>query len=188
MQLIDIDKIRYRKHLNIVIVSFIALMLVLSLAFGSLLIYFFSNINTPVAVQVLEEVVEQTEVVSESNFKYNLLGVIFALLVSSAILQTLKTKNYFIEIYYVWQLKQLHNSIFRKLKSIKKGADSNDINAFIILNFYYHSLKQVYLLDDNTLTISTVDKNINELNETIKSKNLTINVEQFDKNLLVAYG
>lgn len=61
MQLIDIDKPRYRKHLNIVIAGFIAALLILALAFGQLLIVSF----------------EQEGV---NNFRYNLLGAILALL------------------------------------------------------------------------------------------------------------
>ncbi len=188
MQLIEIDKVRYRKHLNIVIVGFVATLLVLSLAFGSILIYFFSDIDLTVVSQATGDLTEQAEIVSESNFKFNLLGVILSLLACMAILHSLKNTKFFNEIYYVWQLKQIHNSIFRKLKAIKIAVKKDDINAFIILNFYYHSLKQIYLLDDNTLTISSVEKNIVELNDKIQSKNLAIELEQFDKSLLVAYG
>ena len=66
MQLMNIDKARYRKHLNIVIVGFIATLLVLALTFGQLLILSFGE----------EEV---------NNFRFNLLGVILSLLACMAI-------------------------------------------------------------------------------------------------------
>ena len=45
MKLIEVDKARYKKHLNIVIVGFISSLLVLSLLFGSVLIALFSDLN-----------------------------------------------------------------------------------------------------------------------------------------------
>lgn len=167
MQLINIDKTRYRKHLNTVIVGFIAVLLTLALALGQLLIMAFA-----------EEGV--------SNFRYNFLGVVLALLACAAILHSVKNSNFFKEIYYVWQVKQIQNLIYRKLKKIK-AAGNDDTNALIILMFYYQSLQQVYQLDDNTLTMSTVNKNLNELLETIANKNLNVSAEQFDKKLLDSY-
>jgi len=169
MQLIDIDKTRYRKHLNIVIVSFISALLVLALIFGQLLIASFAQEGV-------------------NNFRYNLLGVVLSLLGCAAILHTLKHSTFFKEIYYVWQVKQIQNSIYRKLKKIKAAANNNDINALVVLSFYYQSLKQVYQLDDNTLTISKVDKDFSDLENQITNENLTISAEKFDKKLLNSFS
>lgn len=169
MQLLDVDKARYRKHLNIIIIGFITTLLVLALAFGQILILSFA-----------EEGV--------SNFRYNLLGVILALLACAAILHTFKNSEFFKEIYYVWQIKQIQNLIFRKLKKITAAADNDDTNALIILIFYYQSQQQVYQLDDNTLTITQVNKKLGDLKETIANKNLNITAEQFDKKLINSYS
>lgn len=169
MQLINIDKSRYRKHLNIVIVSFIAALLVLALVFGQLLIAAFE-----------EEGI--------NNFRYNLLGVVLALLACAAVLHSVKKSDYFKEIYYVWQVKQIQNLIYRRLKKVKSAVNNDDNNALIVLLFYYQSLKQVYQLDDNTLTIATVDKNLSDLHETITNKSVVISIEQFDKKLLDSYS
>ncbi|MCW8863249.1 MAG: DUF3087 domain-containing protein [Colwellia sp.] len=169
MQLINIDKPLYRKNLNIIIGGFIATLLILSLVFGQLLILGFGQEGV-------------------SNFKFNLLGVILALLACAAILHSLKTSRFFKEVYYVWQLKQCQNSIFRKLAKIKVAAKNNDSNALIILVFYYQSLKLVYQLDDNTLTLSKVEQELNTLHETITNNNLAISADQFDKSLLTSYS
>jgi hypothetical protein len=169
MQLIEIDKARYRKHLNIIIAGFIATLLILALVFGQLLIMSFAQ----------EEV---------NNFRYNLLGVVLSLLACAAILHTLKTSVFFNEIYYVWQIKQIQNLIYRKLKKIKAAAKDDDANALIILVFYYQSLKQIYQLDDNTLTIAIVEKDLNEIQLMIEKQYLDITTEQFDKKLLSAYN
>lgn len=169
MQLMNIDKAIYRKHLNIVIVGFISTLLILALIFGQLLIMSFA-----------EEGV--------NNFKYNLLGVILSLLACMAILHSIKTSAFFKEIYYVWQVKQIQNLIFRKLKKIKLAAKDLDQDALMILTFYYQSQQQVYELDDNTLTITTVNKDLNDLQEKIAEYNLTIDIEQFDKKMISAYA
>ena len=104
-----------------------------------------------------------------------------------AVLNFLKVKPYFHEIYYVWQLKQVHNLIFRRLKKVKVAAAQDDINALIILNFYHHSLEQVYLLDDNVLTLSNVHREQEKLKQLFDQKNLTITTEQFDKAMLLSY-
>ncbi|WP_159820113.1 DUF3087 domain-containing protein [Colwellia sp. 20A7] len=168
MQLINIDKKRYRKNLNIVIVGFIGTLLILSLIFGQLLIASFAQEGV-------------------SNFRYNLLGVILSLLACAGIMHTLKNSDAFKEIYYVWKVKQIQNSIYRKLKKIKVGVSNDEHNALIILVFYYQSLIQVYKLDDNTLTISEVEKRFSDLQAVVAEKNLTISADQFEKELLDFY-
>ena len=169
MQLINIDKSTYRKHLNTVIISFIATLLILSLAFGSLLI-------TAFGYSVVNEDV--------SNFRYNLLGVILALLACAAILHQLKHSQFFSEIYYVWRLKQLHNKIYRKIKKIKAAAEQDNVNALIILYFYCNSRKQVYLLDDNTLTLPSLEKEIQQIEMKSAKHNLSLSNEQFSEALI----
>ena len=179
MQLIEIDKTRYRKNLNIVIVGFIATLLILSLTFGSILVALFGQ---TAVVDIAQKVAEQPD-----NFKYNFLGVFLAVLACAAILHTLKKNAFFHEIYYVWRIKQIQNSIYRKLKAIKAASEEDNINAFIILNFYYNSQKQIYLLDDNTLTLSKLNKDIDSLNDVMANKNLTVTLEQFEKSLLSSF-
>jgi hypothetical protein len=191
MILKDIEKAIYRKRLNFVIVGFIASLLVLSLAYGQGLIALFADsVDMPaptaqvtaVASELVPEVAEPA-----NNFKFNFFGVLMALLTCVFALHRLKTSEFFTEVYYVWQVKQQQNYIYRKLKKIKAAAKSDDVDALIILNFYYASLKQIYLLDDNTLTISKLNKDITELDAQIQSKQLTISTEQYQQTMLTAY-
>ena len=197
MKLIEIDKKTYRNRLNIVIVSFISCLLALALIYGQLLIAGF-GVEVPThhndAVELSENHdgaksnVSQANEEQPTNFKYNFLGVLLSLLSCIFILHRLRESEFFYEVYYVWQVKQLQNLIFRKLKKIKAGAENGDVNALIILNFYYASLKQIYLLDDNTLTISKLNRDIEQLNELISSKNLTLSDEQFEKSMVTSYN
>ena len=59
--------------------------------------------------------------------------------------------------------------------------------ALIILSFYYQSQQQVYQLDDNTLTLSKVNKEIADLDAIITENNLTVSAEQFDKKLITSF-
>lgn len=187
MQLIDIDKAKYRKHLNIVIIGFISALLALSLLFGAVFISLFSTVaeNALAAVDAVANGIDPGEIEPESNFKYNLAGVILALLLNAAILHSIKGKEYFKEIYYVWQLKQIQNLIYRKLKSIKSSAESGNEKALVILHFYYQSQMQVYKLDDNTLTLNTVETALGKVKEQMTEHGLqTSEQQQFDKTML----
>lgn len=168
MNLIEVEKTVYRKNLNIVIVAFISCLMVLSLSFGAGLIAVFSDAQS-------------------SNFRFNLLGVILALAICLLVLYQLKSSVFFKEIFYVWRLKQIHNLIYRRLKKIKAASVTGDVNALIILNFYYQSSKQVYLLDDNTLVISKLENDISALSEIILANEIAVTTEQFDKAMLNAF-
>ncbi|UUO25149.1 DUF3087 domain-containing protein [Colwellia sp. M166] len=193
MKLKDIEKSVYRKHLNIIIVSFIASLLILALAYGQGLIMLFADTAiispepTIIATGEVAGELASDAAATDSNFSYNFLGVLLALLSCVFALHRLRSSAFFNEVYYVWQVKQQQNLIYRKLKKIKAAADNEDVNALIILHFYYTSLKQIYLLDDNTLTISKLNKDLSELNTRLENKNLTISTDQFDKSMLSDY-
>jgi hypothetical protein len=182
MKLEDINKQLYRKRLNIVIAASIVTLLVLALVFGAILIALFGD-----ALPTIDPVSGE----KVSNFRFNFVGVIFSLLTCASILQSLKRQPFFYEIYYVWKLKQIQNIIYRRLKKIKLAAEQQrdpvDENAFIVLKYYYASLKQVYTLDDNTLTMSVLTKNINNLNTLMDSLDIKVETGQFERKMLISY-
>ncbi|MBA6233896.1 MULTISPECIES: DUF3087 family protein [unclassified Colwellia] len=183
MTLKDINKKTYRSKLNQVIVGFIITLAILAIAFGAILIAIFSD---PLALDTLANTTTASAD-QGSNFRYNFLGVIFALLACAAILQQLKNTPFFNEIYYVWQLKQIQNIIYRRLKKIKQASVNGDEKALIVLKFYYASLKQLYNLDDNTLTMSSLEADIVLLDQLIIEHGKEISTEQFTKVLLSSY-
>ena len=171
MKIKEINKAIYRKHLNQIIIGFIISLALLALLFGSTFIHFFGVSPEQVAN-------------GESNFRYNLLGVVLALMACSAILYQLRSTAFFDEVFYVWQLKQIQNLIYRKLKKIQLASESDNVNALIIMNYYYESLIQVYQLDDNTITLTQLIKKQQVLQQQIEEKQLTISSSQFEKSLL----
>ncbi|ABI39820.1 conserved hypothetical protein [Shewanella sp. MR-4] len=173
MKLQQVDKTVYRSNMNLFMVVLVLGLIISSLGFGAGLIALFG--------------VEAVPGEPTGNFHWNLLGVILAVLLSSAIVYQLKTQPFFKEIYYVWQLKQLQNRIYRKLNKIRAAATNNDINALITMLFYFTSLRQVYLLDDNTLTLSSLDKELTELQAQCDALGLTLSAEQFEVTLLAGF-
>jgi len=165
MTLIEIDKEIYRKNLNVVIVSFVASFAVLALLFGQLLIAQFGQADG-------------------SNFKLNLFGVVIALIICSLVLSRCKNSEFFKEIYYVWQLKQLQNAIYRKVAKVKPEALSGNVTALQIMDFYYRSLAQVYELDNNTLTMTELTKNHQEIKDKAESHQLDIETTTLEKSVL----
>lgn len=165
MHLEEISKPVYRKRLNIVIAIFITCLTLISVGLGAILIHLFGD-----ALPAVDPVTGEPL----SNFRYNFVGVILALLICISILQQLKNHAFCKEIHYVWVLKQVQNIIYRRLKNIKSAAnnyeETPDIDAFIVLNFYYKSLIQVYNLDNNTLTISSVRTDLAKLEESENKK------------------
>ncbi len=171
MKLQDIDKVVYRKHLNTVTIALVTGLILLSLAFGTGLIALFSEINN-----VSGEL--------KGNFYLNLLGVVIAAIISITVLMYFRHHPYMAEVYYIWQLKALHNRIYRKLKKIKSAASNYDIDALIILSFYYQSLKLVYQLDNNILTLNKLQQDIDELKSSVSQHNFSISTDKFNRDLL----
>jgi len=174
MKFKEVDKALYRKRLNKVIAVFVVTFAILAVVFGSVLIALFGH---PIV-----------DPETQSNFKFNVAGVVLALLFMSMGMNQIKRHTFLQDIYYVWQLKQLHNRIYRKLVKIKKASESNEANALIILAFYYRSLKQVYQLDDNTLTISKVNQDISDITHRLAEQNFDEVADKFDEKLLALYS
>ena len=107
MQLIQIDKARYRKHLNRVIIG-----CGLALAAGSLAIS-----QTLIALFPDE---------SGSHFHWNLLGVIVTSITIGWALNKYRGHDYMTEVVYVWELKQALNKITRKMAKLKAAGREGD--------------------------------------------------------------
>lgn len=169
MQLRSVDKVRYRKRLNQVIIGFIISFLIIGVGIGQLLIKLFSHPGA-------------------DNFWFNLSGVVFGLAIVFAVLNHFKNHKYMTEILYVWQLKQQINYIYRKLNTIKAAAfEHANVDALIILEFYYQACHQLYTLDDNTITLSSLLQEQNRHKQFILERNLRIDADQYQQSLLVEF-
>ncbi|MFH4529104.1 DUF3087 domain-containing protein [Vibrio diabolicus] len=174
MEIKKINKDIYKKKVNLVIGGFVALLAISSLAFSTLLIVLFGN---------TEVVPEQ----STGNFHWNLIGVVLAVATSLSLLNQIKTRPYMEEVLYVWKLKQLHNKIFRKLKSIKAAASSDDVKALTTLKFYYKTQQQVFELDNNTLTMNSVNKELEAIEQIEAAQSLDLDITSFKERWVDTY-
>ncbi|AZG74819.1 DUF3087 domain-containing protein [Shewanella livingstonensis] len=174
MKLVNIDKVQYRSVNNQVQIGLVAALAILSLVFGQLMIHFF-GVKSLAGVE------------STGNFHLNFTGFMLAIMTCIFFIRNLRQKPTFYEVYYVWQLKQLQNKIYRKLKSVQQAAKDNNRDALVILSFYYQSLALVYNLDNNTLTMSNVNNELAKLQQCIDAAGFTIDVDEFTPEMLQAF-
>lgn len=165
MRLIEIDKTRYRNHLRIVFAGIAAALVIISLGTSTLLIQFFSTPDAP-------------------HFWHNLAGVAFAAVVVAVALNNLRHHPYMHEVVYVWDLKQQLNRIHRKMNRIEAKMDDGDHDAMIIMNYMYRGSKQLYGLDDNTITMGTLNSKINVLARRMEQAGISLSTDSYDPALL----
>ena len=165
MQLKNIDKQRYSKHYRMIFWGVIAFMLVVSVATSSILIQFFGA-------------------GLESNFWLNVAGVVVSALLVASIFRSYKTHPFMDEIMYVWELKKTLNYIYRKQAKIKPQMEQGNITAMTIMHFNYQASKQLFTLDNNTITMDDLGKRIDELEALQEKYQVELKLEDFDVELL----
>jgi hypothetical protein len=165
MQLKSIDKTLYRSRLNIVIVSCIAALALLSLTISQTLIALFPS-------------------QSGSHFHWNLLGVILAAIIVVMTLLKLKSHPKMHEVAYVWDLKHQLNLIYRKNRKLLEAAKQGNSKAMLALQFSYEGSRQLWSLDDNTITVDSLNKAQAQLDEWTQQYNVQLTVSDYNASLL----
>lgn len=165
MKLREIDKNRYSRHYKLVFGAIVIALIVISLGSSTLLIHWFGSTD-------------------ESNFSLNLMGVVIAVAVVCLVLYKIRHHPFMDEVVYVWQLKQALNRIYRKQHKIEPLIEQNNPDAMIIMNFMYEGSRQLYQLDDNTITMEDLGFKINHLETRIKDTDLNISTDQYDPQML----
>jgi len=80
-------------------------------------------------------------------------------------------------------LKQQLNRINRKLRKIEAAVESNN-DAMIIMNFMYRGSKQLYELDENTITMGSLISKINILEQRMQDLGLSLSTSAYDPIML----
>ena len=168
MQLIDIDKSRYRKHLRIVFAAIAAALAIIALGSSTLIIHFFSTPDV-------------------DHFWHNLAGVALAAIVVAFTLNKLRNHPFMLEVAYVWDLKQQLNRIHRKQKKIEARIEENNHDAMIIMNYMYKGSKQLYELDDNTITMGTLNSKIRTLDKRMEDSGIDTSTDSYEPGMLDHY-
>ncbi len=165
MKLIDIDKTRYRRHLNRVLIG-----CGLALAAGSLL-------------------VSQTLIVlfpdpDGSHFHWNALGVLLTAAAVGLGLSKYRHHDYLTEVLYVWELKQSLNRITRKMRKLEAAARQGDADALLALQYSYAGSRQLWKLDDNIIIMDELNAKQAQLDTLAAQFNLTLNIDDYDDRIL----
>ncbi|MFK5913487.1 MAG: DUF3087 family protein [Woeseiaceae bacterium] len=165
MQLREINKIRYRKHLRMVFLGIVFVLLIIAPGMSALFISLFSN---PEA----------------SYLFHNLAGVVIGAAIVAFVLNKFRHHPYMFEVVYVWNLKKQLNRIHRKQRKIEAAIENNDKDAMIIMNFMHYGSKQLYELDDNTITMEDLLKKIQIHDERMEVAGLSTHTDSYNPAML----
>lgn len=164
VQLKKIDKALYQERRSRIQWAMIAALFALALLFSELYRYLFVG--------------------GESSVWLNGLGVATAVAIVVFVLLRLRDTPYFEEVNYVWKLKQELNRIYRAQQKLDAALAQNRREALIIRLYNLEASRQVYDLDDNTLTMSELVRDLDELRERIREENLEIAVSDYRADML----
>lgn len=168
MKFQNIDKARYRKHLNIVIAISIICFATLSLAISQGLIFLLTDREG-------------------SHFWLNVTGVAISMVIVGTILKKKSQHPFMHEVTYVYLLKHQINLITRKLRAIEAAKDDGNINACVILTYYYEACYQLYNLDDNTITINELVLKQNRLKDFLAERHIEAKAESYSQEMLTEF-
>jgi len=165
MQLIEINKARYRRHLNLVIAGCICGLVIGSLAVSQTLIGLFPD-------------------ESGRHFNWNLLGVVIASVTIVWLLNKYRTHDFMTEVVYVWDLKQSLNKINRRMSKLKAASRKGNLDALLAIHFSYAGSRLLWQLDDNTIVMEELAIQQAELDRIALEFHLTLNSDDYDETVL----
>lgn len=168
MKLIQIDKARYRKHLNRIIVACVIALAAGSLAISQTLIAFFPD-------------------PSGSHFHWNLIGVVLMSVTIGVVLNKYRHHDYMTEVTYVWELKKALNKITRKMAKLKAAGREGDADALLAIQYSYAGSRLLWQLDDNTITMDELAIKQAELDTVVEKFNLVLDVDKYEEKILNNY-
>jgi hypothetical protein len=165
MQLIEINKARYQRHLNLVIVGCICGLVMGSLGISQTLIGLFPD-------------------ESGSHFNWNLLGVVIASVTIAWLLNKYRTHDFLSEVVYVWDLKQSLNKINRRMPKLKAASLQGNLDALIAIHYSYAGSRLLWQLDDNTIVMEELAIQQAELDKIALEYHLILNLNDYDESIL----
>jgi len=168
VQLRSIDKKRYRDHSKKSTFGAIAILLGGSLLLSSVLIHLVGD-------------------VSGSNFNLNLVSIIVMIVLMIIALIKLRHKPFFSEMDYMWRVKFELSHINRKISAVEKLAKNNNAMALDILAYYYQATKQVWQLDDNTISMEEFIVKENKFKQWLADANYVADVNNYSRTELYKF-
>lgn len=165
MQLIEINKVRYRRHLNIIIAGCIGSLIIGSLAISQTLIALFPD-------------------ESGKHFNWNLLGAVATGVIIAWLLNKYRRHDFMTEVAYVWDLKQALNKINRRMLKLKAAGREGNTNALLAIHYSYAGSRLLWQLDDNTIVMDELTVQQTELDKIAQQYEFTLNADDYHESLL----
>ena len=122
--------------------------------------------------------------VSGDNFWLNAAGVVVGLMVISLLYKVILAKPFMAEVNYVRNLKKEMNRIYRNSKMLQAKTEEGNKQALIISYYNFQLCKQVYELDNNTLTMDELNEKIRSLDQRLEELGIEISVDDYSPDLL----
>ncbi len=123
----------------------------------------------------------------ETHFTLNLAGVVVAGLSVAYTLYRFRDHPFMDEVVYVWNLKKQLNRIYRKQHKIEPLIEDDNIDAMVVMNYMYQGSKQLYELDDNTITLDDLALKSRHLNSKLEEKGLELTTDDYHSGLLAQF-
>lgn len=121
------------------------------------------------------------------NFRWNLAGVIIALLLTVALVRSFMwSQPWMAAAAYGWQLKRSLMRITNVMHHVKAGVAAHDPEAMKLLRFYHLGLTQMHQLDGNSSALSEAVAEINRHKERMESLGMDIDQPQLNPDWIEA--
>lgn len=115
------------------------------------------------------------------NFRWNLGGVLSALLLSVALVRgQFWQRPWMAAAVYGWQLKRRLMSITNVMHHVKNAVAAQDQAAIKLLRFYHLGLTQMHQLDGNSGELIHLVAEVNQHKEAMQALGMDTDVQQLD--------
>lgn len=123
----------------------------------------------------------------ESNFRWNLLGVLAGLVLTVALVRLqLWSRPWMAPAVYGWQLKRNLMRVTNLMHHVKAGVEQGDESAIRLLRFYHLGVSQMHQLDGNSSDLSQMVREIDQHRELMEARGLDVEQMRLDPAWLEA--
>lgn len=121
------------------------------------------------------------------NFRWNLAGVLAALLLTVALVRgVMWSQPWMAAAVYGWQLKRSLMRVTNVMHHVKAGVSAHDPDAMHLLRFYHLGLTQMHQLDGNSSALSEAVAEINRHLERMQSLGMDTDQPRLQADWLAA--
>ncbi|ALI04911.1 DUF3087 domain-containing protein [Pseudomonas sp. FW306-02-F02-AA] len=121
------------------------------------------------------------------NFRFNLGGVIAAVIVSAVLMKTKGwSQPWMAAAVYGWQLKRSLMSVTNVMHKVTDAVQAGNPSAIKLLRFYHLGLTQMHQLDGNTSSLSQMTREIDQHKASMEALGIDTEQNQLNPEWLAA--